>query len=103
MSKIEKHLKQNHGKEYDEFLNKKDDKKKKREERKQRKDKRRQEKVEKKSEAGKRRREEAETKKVLFEDCKKALNMSAGTSKMIWQYFHQLPNSEMIKCLKCHR
>ena len=103
MCKMEKHLKQKHVRDYEDFSKKKEDKKMKRTEKTQRKQKRRDEKEEKKSEEGKRKREQQTTKQILKEDAKATMNRFTGTGNMIWKYFHQLPNTEFLKCLKCHR
>ena len=100
---MEKHLKQKHFKDYEDFLKKKDDKKTKRVEKVQRKEKRKYEKEEKNSEEGKRKRDNAATKDIMKADAKATINRFTGTGNMLWKHFHTLPNSEMLKCMHCHR
>ena len=103
LCKMERHLEQKHSRDYNEFSKKKEDKKAKRMEKTQRKQKRIEEKEEKRSEEGKRKREAETTKKILKDDAKATMDRFTGTGNMIWKYFHQLPNTEFLKCLKCHR
>ena len=99
---MEKHLKQRHPKDYEEFLKKKEEKKMKRVEKNQKKQKRVDEKIERNSEEGKRKREKELTKQILRDDAKVTMDRYTGTGNMIWKYFHQLPNTEFLKCMKCH-
>ena len=103
MSKMEKHLKQKHFKDHDSFLKKKDEKKTKRVERLQKKLKRKDKKEEMNSEEGKRKRGEAKIKKIMKDDAKATINRFTGTGEMLWKHFHQMPNSEFLKCKHCHR
>ena len=103
MSKMEKHLKQKHFKDHDSFLKKKDEKKTKRVERLQKKLKRKDKKEEMNSEEGKRKRGEAKIKKIMKDDAKATINRFTGTGEMLWKHFHQMPNSEFLKCKQCHR
>ena len=103
MSKMEKHLKQKHFKDHESFLKKKDEKKTKRVERIQKKQKRKEKMEEMNSEEGKRKRGEAKIKKIMKDDAKATINRFTGTGEMLWKHFHQMPNSEFLKCKHCHR
>ena len=100
---MEKHLKTKHFKDYENFVTKKDDKKAKRVEKIQKKQKRRDDKEEANSEQGKRKRELAKTKEILKDDAKATINRFTGTGNLLWKHFHQMPNSEFLKCKHCHR
>ena len=99
----EKHLKQRHPKDYDIFLAKKDEKMQKHHAKLQRQDRRRHERDERQTDEGKQRRVDEMTKRVMADDAKSTISITSGTAKIIWQYFQELPNSENIKCIKCHR
>ena len=99
---MEKHLKQRHPKDCEDFLKKKEEKKIKRIDKNQKKQKRVDEKIERNSEEGKRKREKELTKQILKDDAKVTMDRFTGTGNMIWKYFHQLPNTEFLKCMKCH-
>ena len=103
MSKMEKHLKQKHFKDHESFLKKKEEKKTKRVEIMQRRLKRKDKKEEMNSEEGKRKRGEAKIKKIMKDDAKATINRFTGTGEMLWKHFHQMPNSEFLKCKHCHR
>ena len=100
---MEQHLKQKHFKDYDSFLKKKEENKTRRVEKVRRKQAKLEKKEFKESDEGKQQREIEVTKKIMVADAKDTINRFTGTGNMMWQHFHQMPNSEFVKCKICHR
>ena len=100
---MEQHLKQKHFKDYDSFVKKKEENKTRRVEKVRRKQAKLEKKEFKESDEGKAQREIEVTKKILKEDAKDTINRFTGTGNMMWKHFHQMPNSEFVKCKICHR
>ena len=100
---MEQHLKQKHFKDYDVFTKKKEENKARRVEKIRRKQAKMDKKEFKESEEGKAQKEVEITKKLLKDDAKDTINRFTGTGNMMWKHFHQMPNSEFVKCKICHR
>ena len=100
---MEQHLKQKHFKDYDVFAKKKEENKVRRVEKIRRKQAKMDKKEYKESEEGKEQKERDTYKKLLKEDAKDTINRFTGTGNMMWKHFHQMPNSEFVKCKICHR
>ena len=101
--KMEQHLKQKHLKDYEALIKKKEENKTKRVEKVRRKILKLDKKEYKESEEGKAQKETDTIKKIIKDDARNTMNRFTGTGNLMWKHFHQMPNSEFVKCKICHR